>query len=230
MIAGPLFIPNPIRTLLAAAITIPLLSCQDQITATPGGGQPNAFQLEAIFNRVTVVGSAGDSVQLTQATTGASQLVINAGGQSLDIYGNGTDTLDTHGPGAPETLAAGSWVWFYCLTPGQWQSTSPGSGGGGGGITAPVIFPGRVVMASGTIVMTNADYYLGVDKTIAAPTTVTLPAAPSPFQQVVIDDVKGDAATNNITIQAGVSTVYTIDVGGQNVALMWNGLSWRTVG
>src|ERR1700761_3719443 len=146
MTAGPLYMPTPVRTLLAAAVTIPVFSAQDTIQAAPGGGQANAFQLEALFNRVTTVASAGDSVQLTIATPGAFQLIINASGQTLDIYGNGTDTLDNNGAGVPETLATASWIWFYCLTPGQWRSTSPGTGGGGGGgLTAPVLFPRRAV-------------------------------------------------------------------------------------
>jgi hypothetical protein len=227
MTAGPLFTPNPIRTLLSAAITIPVFSCQDQIVATPGGGQTAAFQLEGTFNRITIVGSAGDSVALSSAQTGSFQLIINAGAQTLDIYPNGTDTLDNNGPGVAETLAAGSWIWFYCLAQGQWRSTVPGSGGVG--ITAPVIFPGRVVTAAGTIAVTNADYYVGVDKLVGAPTSVTLPRNPFPFQQVVIDDAKGDAATNPITIEQGATPIYVLNINGSNVTLLWTGISWRPV-
>src|SRR5579884_2683582 len=45
------------------------VSGADNLTAHAGGGQANALTLTAVFNRVTTVGTAGDSVKLP-ATSG----------------------------------------------------------------------------------------------------------------------------------------------------------------
>lgn len=59
----------------------------------------------------------------------------------------------------------------------------------------------RVVTASGAVSVSADDAdIIVVDKTVAAATTVNLPSAAARTKKVRIQDGKGDAATNNITI------------------------------
>jgi hypothetical protein len=58
----------------------------------------------------------------------------------------------------------------------------------------------RIVTAAGPVVVTANDRAVAINKTVGAPTTVTLPLAPSKNGPVLISDFKRDAGTNNITI------------------------------
>jgi hypothetical protein len=70
-----------------------------------------------------------------------------------------------------------------------------GSGGGGGaaGIT-------RVVTAAGPVAIAANDSVVAINKTVGAPTAVSLPLASTKTGPVLISDFKRDAGTNNITI------------------------------
>lgn len=73
---------------------------------------------------------------------------------------------------------------------------------------APVVKPCRVALNNGEATMTIADYELGVNKSVAAATPVTLPPILFIGQRARVSDFKGDAATNNITVSGeGGSTV-----------------------
>ena len=69
-------------------------SFQDNITANPGGGQAGAFQLTRQNNRVTAVATAGDSIMLPPALPGLEVIVVNHGANSMQVFGNGRDTVD----------------------------------------------------------------------------------------------------------------------------------------
>lgn len=73
---------------------------------------------------------------------------------------------------------------------------------GGGGAATPAASSGskRVFSGSGTLTVlaSDNDGYIGIDKTTVGPTTVTL----IPGVTVTIQDLKGDAGTNNITVNA----------------------------
>ncbi len=62
--------------------------------------------------------------------------------------------------------------------------------------------PPRVITAAGPGIITNLDNIVHVNQTVGAPYTFNLnPANLNPGQKFVIKDTKGDAATNNITLQ-----------------------------
>lgn len=59
----------------------------------------------------------------------------------------------------------------------------------------------RTATAAGAVAVSGTtDFIVCVNKTVAAATTVNLPAGPSAGDTYVIADCKGDAATNNITV------------------------------
>jgi len=88
--------------------------------------------------------------------------------------------------------------------------------------------------AAGNYTMTD-EVTLNVNKTVGGATTVTLPANPDNGREVKIKDAKGDAATNNITIQG--ASAATIDGGATlvisanygSVVLSFNGTEWNVV-
>ena len=65
----------------------------------------------------------------------------------------------------------------------------------------------RTVTSGATIAMVSTDDVLIVNKTTGSATTVTLPASPTKGMRVVVKDAKGDAATNNITVQPAAGTI-----------------------
>lgn len=102
-------------------------SASDALTAHAGGTQAAGLPLLAAINRVTVVGSAADSVVLPPSQPGASVTVINAAAaNSLNVFpsagGTTTETINVLSANAAFALAATKVVTFYCTVAGQWHS------------------------------------------------------------------------------------------------------------
>ena len=101
------------------------VSVQDNITAFATGGQANAVQLTKQINRVTVVGSANDSVKLPTAAAnkGAEVTVANAAGaNSLNVFPATGDQIDGLGANAARAVAAGKTATFVSYGGTQWHS------------------------------------------------------------------------------------------------------------
>lgn len=62
--------------------------------------------------------------------------------------------------------------------------------------------PSRVIVSNAQLPMTDADIFLLINKTIASATNVVL-KTPSLGAICGVKDMKGDAASNNITLDAG---------------------------
>ena len=102
------------------------------------------------------------------------------------------------------------------------------------GLPLPVIIPIRVVSDAGPVtVSATSDYEIVIRKTVAAPTTVNLPAAPPQGIVFVIKDGKGDANVNNIMVMpASGSTIddvsaYVINFAYGVAAFVYNGTQWN---
>lgn len=87
----------------------PQVSYEDNITAKAGGGQPNAYQLTARINRVSVSANAGDSVKLPNASNapGAVIWVINDGAQNIQVFSFSVATIDGIAGNVGVTVSAG---------------------------------------------------------------------------------------------------------------------------
>lgn len=103
-------------------------STQDAITANAGGGQTNAFLLNAGTNRVTVVVSAGDSVKLPPAIAGNVTTIINdsTSGFPLQVFGSGTDTVNDVATATGISQPFGFAVDYYCTVAGKWYANGLG--------------------------------------------------------------------------------------------------------
>ncbi len=111
-------------------------STQDNITAHAGGGQTSAQQLYAEVNRITTVATAGDSVMLPPAVVnqgvtqqaGLTIFIINHGANNMQVYGNGTDTIDDVATATGVTQMPGSATIYTCTTTGKWYANGLGEG------------------------------------------------------------------------------------------------------
>lgn len=99
-------------------------SYQDGITATAGGTKAAAFQLPAgvFLLEVDTVATAADSVLLPKAEPGTAVLVFNSGANSMDAYGQGTDTINNAATANAYAIAANAAVLFACAKAGSWAA------------------------------------------------------------------------------------------------------------
>lgn len=108
-------IVNQINTMLTSSTT--------GITAYAGGGQTNATQLTATFNEVTTVATAADSVKLLEATVGLTQIVLNDGANSLDVFPFLGDKINDGSTNASVSLAPGTTVTFKAVSTTEWETS-----------------------------------------------------------------------------------------------------------
>jgi hypothetical protein len=98
-------------------------SAQGAITATPGGTQATSLLVQATYNRVTVVATAGDAVKLPAAVAGAEITIFNkAAANSLNVFPGTGDAINALAANAAYALAATKGVTFVCCTTGFWDT------------------------------------------------------------------------------------------------------------
>lgn len=103
--------------------SFPTVSSATSLTAHSGGGQGSALQLAATINNVTTVAAAADSVKLPVSAVGMEISVMNSGANTLQVYGNGTDTINgvTYTVGVPQIV--GNVTTYRCSVAGNWIAT-----------------------------------------------------------------------------------------------------------
>ena len=154
------------------------------ITAA-GTTQGTATLLVADINRVTNVG-AGAGVTLPSAVPGLDLVVVNRGGNSLQVYGSGTDTIDAVSSALGVTQMQSSVCIYACAAAGLWDSNGIGTGYAGSFPT--VSFANNLVAKAGggqspaTPVTTVVNRYTTVATSGDA---ATLPAAQGGMQVTV---------------------------------------------
>ena len=98
------------------------MSSMNGLTAKAGGGQSGAASLTAMINRVTVVATSGDSAVLPAAVPGLQIMAVNAAGNTLNVFPNGTDQINALGASTAFALPGGKTATFYSANIGQWHS------------------------------------------------------------------------------------------------------------
>ena len=178
-------------------------SSSDNITAHAGGGQANAQQLYSEVNRITTVATAGDSVMLPPAVVnqgvtnqaGLTVLIINHGANPVQVFGNGTDTINDVATATGVSQMQGSMTFFTCTSTGKWYTQGLGEGYSGSfatfstkdNITAHA--GGGQGSAVALTAMTNRITTVGT-----AGDSVILPASVSGMQITVINAAASNAA------------------------------------
>jgi hypothetical protein len=91
---------------------------------------------------------------------------------------------------------------------------------------------GPVYIATDDYLATVDDNFVIVNRLTGAPTTITLPNSPVVGQTFIVKDGKGDAATNNITVDGNGNNIdgsidYVINVNYGSLSLVYNGTQWN---
>ena len=97
-------------------------STANGLTATAGGTKAAALPLTAAVNRISVCATAADSVLLMPAKLGLTILLINDGAASMQVFGQGTDTIDEVATGTGVAVANGKRRILACYADGKWSS------------------------------------------------------------------------------------------------------------
>lgn len=101
-------------------------SVQTGIVAHAGGTKAAAQPIGAAIVRVDTVATAADSVILPPARVGLTMNIINNGVASMQIFGNGSDTINGVATATGIALANGKMIVLVCpqgqtpTVPGQW--------------------------------------------------------------------------------------------------------------
>jgi len=110
-----------IALLLTVAGNLSLGTPQTSITAFATGGQTNAVALTPArtVHRVTVCATNGDSVRLPAPTSvGELHIVANDGAASLQVFGAGTDTINSVATATGVAVPAGKRAMFIAMATG----------------------------------------------------------------------------------------------------------------
>ena len=91
----------------------------DGLTST-GANQAGALQLTKMMNRVTTT-AASTGVVLPAAFGGMNITLINAGANALQVYGNGTDTINGIAGATGVSLATGKTAEYFTTLNGAWH-------------------------------------------------------------------------------------------------------------
>jgi hypothetical protein len=96
-------------------------SFADSITAYASGGQASATALVAMQNRVTTAANQGASVKLPTSQAGMQITIDNRAGNAIQVFGNGTDTINSITSSTGISQAIGQVATYYCFTAGNWE-------------------------------------------------------------------------------------------------------------
>ena len=94
-------------------------SCVDALTAT-GSNQAGALLIKTMMNRFTTV-PASTGALLPVAVAGMNITIINAGANSLQVYGNGSDTINGIAAATGVALASGKTAEYFTTVAGAWH-------------------------------------------------------------------------------------------------------------
>ena len=96
------------------------------VTALAGGVQATATKLKStcIFHEITVCATAGDAVALPAAKVGEVHVIKNSGATAAQVFGDGTDTIDSVATATGVPLGIGDMTVYACLVAGNYISNS----------------------------------------------------------------------------------------------------------
>jgi hypothetical protein len=214
------------------------------ITAASSGTAP-VTSVSGTANRITSSGGTTPVIDIAATYVGQASITtlgtIATGawqGTKIGLAYGGTNADMSATGGASQVLkqaSAGA-----AVTVGQLAASDLSNGTTGTGavvlaalpsFTSGMIYKTRVVTAAGAVTVATSDYYIGVNKTVGAATTVNLPAAPTTGTTFIIKDEKGDAATNNITITPAAGNIdnaatFVMATNNQSATVIYSGSQW----
>ena len=90
-------------------------------TATAGGGRAAAYPIVAALTQFSTVATGGDSCVLPAAVPGMECTIQNDGAASLQVFANGSDTINATAGATGVALANGATAMYKCVVAGGWK-------------------------------------------------------------------------------------------------------------
>lgn len=168
------------------------------VTAFATGGKTNAVLLNTAlaFHNVSTVATAADSIKLPPAVEGEFHFVKNSGAAAMQVFGSGTDTIDSVATDTGVPQAAGDGVLYFCVANGNYLRV--------GGVDSTEVF---TTLTATTINATNID--LGSSGT--AGTVDIFPTAAS-RGKLILSAVANDGNTNVTLTNAAMAQASVISI------------------
>jgi len=91
------------------------------LTAFAGGGRAGAFQIVTAYAQFSTVASGNDSCVLPKSVPGMSIVIQNDGANSMQVFANGSDTINGTAGATGVALASGATAMYQCVVAGQWK-------------------------------------------------------------------------------------------------------------
>jgi len=107
---------------LNTALATPQWQTNTGITALASGGRTGAPLLVLGSNEVTTVASGADSVVLPVAVPGSVVFVVNAGANALQLFANGSDTINGTAGATGISVANAKRIMCVAADVGQWYT------------------------------------------------------------------------------------------------------------
>lgn len=191
----------------------------NNITAFAGGGQASALQLGYGTSRITTVATVGDSVKLPAAVPGARATVINSTNNALQLFGQGTDQINSVASATGVSQAGPSSCTYTCGVAGLWESNDTGDGYSGNFSTVSVVNGITAHAGGGQANATALTATINRVTTVGtAADSVVLPPAKHGMQLTVINA----AAANSMNMFAASQTQGGVS-GGDTMNTTQNG-------
>lgn len=97
-------------------------SVDSGVTAGAGGTRALAYAIKAAQTQVSVVATANDAVVLPVAYPGCVACILNDdAADSLQVFANGSDTINATAGATGVALAAGAAAMFVCIVANKWR-------------------------------------------------------------------------------------------------------------
>lgn len=133
------------------------------VTAFATGGKTSATQLTGNLNRISVCATAGDSVKLPASAAGLVVYVLNDGAAAAQVFGAGTDTINSIATATGVAQGVGVLAVYVCTAAGNWRGEALNkievntaiSTVGAGTLTAAGIVGGLITRSGSTAAYTD---------------------------------------------------------------------------
>lgn len=92
------------------------------VTAHSGGGKASATPVAAQMTHVGTVAAAADSMLMFPALKDRVAFLRNSGAHALQLFGQGSDTINDVATATGISVANGTGIWLFCPVDGKWYS------------------------------------------------------------------------------------------------------------
>ena len=106
---------------LNSAFATPSVSFQGPLTALAGGGRTGAPTLTNTLTEFDTVATNADSCQLPSAQPGQIKFIGNAGAHTLQVFANGSDTINGVAGATGVAMTTTQNAVAFCAEKGKWR-------------------------------------------------------------------------------------------------------------